>query len=545
MENFRISTQKLNLIHLPTFLLVLGYPLFWVELFFLDVPQGRTTPLSWILFFVVSLWTISRSKIQLSEISGLKRAFNSEGVWGKIWILACTSLMVVILGVGLYAGSLPPHLVQESDVLIYHITVPRQHLILSDFTHIPWSVADLYFLPVDFALAPFWLSTPLPNKIPQFLFFLGLMGVIKGIVEKISDKIFYTSWMLIFALLGSHMAGIQLGTGMLDLVLAYLFLASVHSFLEKRYFLSAVEFCFYFWSKSFIPLQIFCALMLFGVVVWTLKVSSFKNFSWGFGSPMRVGELSEYTKTFKRVVICFFTLSIFIAGPFIAKSVTYTGSPLFPFGVGLVQLNPKLDKDTKFWNLIYMKSEEILKTKDSYGSSRSAFDFLKHLWLIAVPEKNVNNRYDYPVGLVYLLAVGPFLFFCTRSFKDKVIPLLPIWTLVCWTLWWFSSQQSRFLFIPLFLMYISVFERFPSPSKVLKTAIFVGMLFTALSVVRAHKADWGKRFVELLRPQDRVLIDQCHQLSGPQPLVVDFPDVAYADCPVNVQSSDSIFVINP
>ena len=33
-----------------------------------------------------------------------------------------------------------------------------------------------------------------------------------------------------------------------------------------------------------------------------------------------------------------------------------------------------------------------------------------HLWLIAVPEEELNNKYDYPVGLVYLIASGLFFF---------------------------------------------------------------------------------------------------------------------------------------
>jgi len=54
-----------------------------------------------------------------------------------------------------------------------------------------------------------------------------------------------------------------------------------------------------------------------------------------------------------------------------------------------------------------IKAEQAdLAMKDAYGLKRSLPGFVKHFWLVAVPEQGVNNRFDYPLGLIYLLCLG-------------------------------------------------------------------------------------------------------------------------------------------
>src|SRR3989338_4436507 len=89
----------------------------------------------------------------------------------------------LILLCSLYAASLPPHLVQESDALNYHYTLPRQHLVLNSFQHITWSSADLFLLPLQFALSPYWFAAGLPNKLPQFIFLIGIIAMVASLVK--------------------------------------------------------------------------------------------------------------------------------------------------------------------------------------------------------------------------------------------------------------------------------------------------------------------------------------------------------------------------
>ena len=60
-------------------------------------------------------------------------------------------LLIIVL-----ASVEPIHLMQEADCMNYHYGLPRQHLILGSFGHISWAADDLFLLPVDFSLSPFW-----------------------------------------------------------------------------------------------------------------------------------------------------------------------------------------------------------------------------------------------------------------------------------------------------------------------------------------------------------------------------------------------------
>ena len=67
---------------------------------------------------------------------------------------------------------------------------------------------------------------------------------------------------------------------------------------------------------------------------------------------------------------------------------------------------------------------------------------------------------------------------------------------------------------------------------------------TLLSVVRAHKADFGKTAMEVLRPQDRMLIKMSESARESLPVSLDFFDAAFADFVVDVVNNDSVFVID-
>ena len=85
-----------------------------------------------------------------------------------------------------------------------------------------------------------------------------------------------------------------------------------------------------------------------------------------------------------KVVKLLLIFSIVIGGPFIMKSLYYTGTPLFPFKTGLLGFHKIGEQDPQDWAELNKKAERIVATKDDYGSGRSAMDFLQHLWLISV-----------------------------------------------------------------------------------------------------------------------------------------------------------------
>ncbi len=544
MANHRpFEKIQLSTAHLPTLLLFIGYPVYWLELY---CPGNLRCPVftwSWLLFIATALLASGgKSKEFLKYLRGIKNRLESLDLFTKSLLGVSTAFILLTLSAIFYAYLLPPHLVQESDALTYHITIPKQHLMLHSFQHIRWSTADLYYLPVDFALAPFWLATTLPNKFPQFIFLLGLIGVAVNLVNYFSRKNFMSLCLIVMAIFASHNVGIQMGTAMLDIVMCYLLLAALDSFLKGSIFIGAIEFTFYFWSKSFLPLQT-VLILAFVMILWFMsRTLGVQEVTWGFAEGPETAISGDLRARFKKLFIFFAFLSLGVGGPFALKSLYYAGTPFFPLAPGIAPIR-QMDYDSLAWRSLTEKAQQSVLTRDQYGSGRSPVEFLKHLWLLAVPEKDVNNRYDYPVGLMYLLFVGPFFYMLWQTLRERKFPLLPMFICVFWLIWWMGSQQSRFLFVPIMLMLIMVTSAIRTPSRVLMGVMTVGLVLVSLSVYRAHKQDLGRSGYDVLREKDRVLIKMATTVNR-FPVILDFPDAAFANFPVEVKTKDSVFVID-
>ncbi len=548
MEDFYLPAKSLtHLRHLPTYILIIGYPVFWLEMYFHQNNWGVTTPLAIVVLAVMVLFMTVRSWRYLQEERvSFFEYFEKAGLFEKFYLVTGGVLVIAVLIIGFMAATLPPHLSQEYDALNYHLTIPRQHLILNSFRHIPWSTADLFPLPVDFALAPYWFVTALPNKISQFVFLLALIAVSKNLCQRFSPNGYPARILVCFAILGSHCFGVQIGTAMLDIVLCYLFIAAIDSFLAGAIFLSAVEFTFYFWSKSFVPPQTIFIIAIVGGLILVLKKAGFKILTWDFDQELTVQEMKALWAALKNFFKIFLVLSILIGGPFIIKSTVCSGTPLYPFKPGLIKLNPNIDDHSKHWESLMGATKTHMTTKDQYGHGRSLGSFIKHFWLVAVPEKGVNNTFDYPLGLMFLVFLGPFFMLIAQSLKKGEIPLLPLWAVVFWLSWWMGSQQARFLYIPLVLIYLTVGTGFKFQTKIFKCAVTLSMFLAVLSVYRAHKPDFGKSSWEVLRDKDKTVVEMSKRqiADGKMESVnLEYHDVPYAQFPVTVTKEKWPYVI--
>ncbi len=546
MENtgfFKNNFLKLS--HLPTIMLIIGYVVYWLELYFIRRGHGLTSGLSWILFILFSIFLFFlKVKSLRGWIVSSRDNFTAQQRTTKVFLWFSFGVIFFMLLVILCASLLPIHLTQEFDALNYHYTIPRQHLIFNSFKHIQWSHADLFLSPINFALAPYWLVTSLPNKFPQFLFLLPFAIILANLVKRFSMGNLLNMCLMVFAFFGSHFIGVQMGTAMLDIVMAYLFFAVLDSFLEGAIFMCAVELVFFFWAKSFTPIQ--CLLVLTGMVsmFFMAKRAGFRRFDWVFAEgPVNQLDSHKIKKLFVVFIIC----SFFVGGPFVAKSLYYSGTPVFPLAPGIVNLNKNIDKESLAWKSMVESSKvHIGRGKAAHGYGRSPIDFLKHLWLIAVPDKGVTNKYDYPVGLVYLLFAGPFLYMLARSFKKREFAVLPILAVMFWGVWWFGSQQTRFLYVPVFLIILSVLAADQMPSKTFLAAILIALVLTALSVFGAHKRDLFRRPAEVLRAKDKQILrmnTEYFSAGRKDAVILDYYDVAFASFPVIVVKEDLPWVM--
>jgi len=539
--------NSLSITHLPTVMLIVGYPVYWLELYLHKANRGVASPAASILFILISLWVfVQRREVIFGYVARIKQFFVQADLMTKILVSIGFLLSLTILGCALYASLYPPHLFQEYDTLNYHITVPRQHLILNSFRFLEWSSGDLFPLPVDFALAPYWLVTKLPNKFPQFIFLLGMVGVALNLLKKMGGEMSHL-FLLGFAILGSHFFGIQMGTAMLDFILCYLFIAALDSFLSGAFILGLIEAAFFFWSKSFVPPQVVILFITVGLLGFLFKKFGVKKTVFAFVSQLDFSYLKMSRKSVCKIIVIFILIGCVVGGPFVYKSLCYSGTPLFPFAPGILGWNKSFQIRPGLPEALIASSELHMVPKDSYGHGKSLVPFIKHFWLIAIPEKGVNNAFDYPVGLPYLIFLGPFVYLFIASLRKKKYTILPFFIIIYWVFWWIGSQQTRFLYIPVILMFIVVLAALKKPSKVLLGLLVLSVFLNTLSVVRAHKATFLSSRYDVLRVQDKGLVElaeKYYEKDRQDPVFIDFQDAAFAQFPVFVEKKNSAWILS-
>jgi len=503
--------------HLPTLALMIGYPIFWLEL---PRHSAHTSYAAVGLLMLWVLWKIYREKNPFS-------AFRVER--NDLPILL---LIGFILGIAFLAATLPIHLMQEADALNYHYSVPRQHLIIGSFAHLPWSTADLFFLPLQWAMSPYWFCTALPNKFLQFIFLIGLLAIAVSLTRyKTRSRI--ASVLVLAAIVGSHGLAIQFGSGMLDLVIAYLALASLDSYFREDYWLSGVELALFTWSKNFMLIQMGILVFCFVVAGMLLKVWQGTWQSW---VP------SKDSQGWRKTAISFLLTSVVVAGPFIAKSIYYAGTPMFPFMT--FALGGKLALDPNVHRAMLRSVENLIQVRNAYGEGRSVAAFSRHFWTIAVPDRGVNNAFDYPIGLPYLLCLGPFLYLLCRQVMNKSISLFSFLVLVFWATWWMGSQQSRWLYIPLIFMFIETCsETVSTDSRLFRGGLILALLLTAASTFRSNRPDLRQWPRVALRAPDKQMLDASRRWTGRKPMDVNTTEVAFAESPVTPRAGTDVWLL--
>ncbi len=306
---------------------------------------------------------------------------------------------------------------------------------------------------------------------------------------------------------------------MLDLAIVYLFLASLDSLRLGNWFLAGVEFTFFFWSKPLMPLGV-----IITIGVWAFCLALARRSHWQIIDTF-------IFKNRQRAFVLFIFLSILVGGPFILKSIHYAATPFFPLAPGL-HSSHSLQQASQLW---------MEGTKNSYGHGRDLLSFVKHWWLLGVPQKGVNNSFDYPLGLPYLLLIGPFLFFLIKDIVQRKFSPLSVLAAIIWALWWFTAQQSRFLYVPLLIIFMVTIARLGRISRGLFLGLLISLCLEAISLWGAHKSDMGRWGVDVLRIQDKQLLELNHRyLEHSLPNYIDWPshDVAYAQFPVMVHKEN-------
>ena len=79
---------------------------------------------------------------------------------------------------------------------------------------------------------------------------------------------------------------------------------------------------------------------------------------------------------------------------------------------------------------------------------------------------------------------------------------------VYWVLWWFSVREARHLYAPVLLMMIVSIVSIKGWSKVFLSVLLTAMVLNGLSVYRAHHSYFGRSREDVLRAEDKILVDR-------------------------------------
>ncbi len=404
-------------------------------------------------------WLATLKALHLELKSKLQREPLVAGAY-----LLCFAFLILELGLGLFSALRPPHLPQEYDAIHYQMGVPRQLLIQHSLAWINWSVTDLWPMAMQWGMAPVSLAFSTINKLPQFIFTLGVAACLWRLAKKIApqgEKLLPLTFPLL-AFFGAHGVMIQIGSGMMDLPALYLLLLGLLGFLEKRYAVAALALAVYAGSKAFHPFQI--GAMIIGGLTWHFFTQK----------KMLISQV------FTRFLPLLLGFSLLLLARSSIVSLAATGTPLFPFAACEITKGNLCNAANQA--ILDDSSRILLGTRNRYGNGRGPIAFLEHFWRVSVPSDGVNNEYDYPLGLPWLLLVVLLGFSISKG--GWRAPLFQL-TILFWLLWWFNSHQSRWLYPTMAFGFLATIPQQLKVQKIFPYLLAVSLAFSLVSQTRS------------------------------------------------------------
>src|SRR3990167_5270612 len=94
------KTHFLNTAHLPTWMLAIGYPVYWLELYVLKADRGVTSWLAWAIFGLIAAVLMYRDRREAwNFLKEFITRFKNLKLLDRILIGGGLSFVIVILGV--------------------------------------------------------------------------------------------------------------------------------------------------------------------------------------------------------------------------------------------------------------------------------------------------------------------------------------------------------------------------------------------------------------------------------------------------------------
>lgn len=380
---------------------------------------------NWIFVALFSIIILLFSKELIITAKGLLdylRRFNYRQITQAINISIILAIFVIFILLNLIAVFAPP---SEMDTLSYHLAVPK----LYATSH------KIYYIPdIPYSNFPFFT---------EMLFTLGLF-------HSSSLAIMFTFFFSIGTVLAIYLLTKRFISAKAALLASIIFYSL--PIISERSSQALVE----------IPLTFYTIVSFYALFKWMesksqrwLIVSAVFS---GFVASIKLNGtfhiiivsciviywlLAKCKASFKTTLKALFIyggIAIIIVSFWYIKSYIYTGNPVYPFMYKLF--------GGEYWS--HYLSEYQAEALANYGIGNGILDYIFLPWNITIHGAAFDSFTGIsPVFLGFL----PLLFFIIREKLDKAKYLL-FYSLVFITIWFFSSQQARFLLPVLALLTI-------------------------------------------------------------------------------------------
>jgi hypothetical protein len=392
--------------------------------------------LAWFLLGTVHLYRVPAAVVVLLAglalaAAALRRDGPSPGALRRTAGSAALALIVSTQALALIAALAPP---TAKDTVLYHFALPKAYLAAGGGIEVPYNIAGYYPLGVEMhAVWAMLLGAPMSARVGEaaagatlFLFAPLLVMVVHGWArERGLDRPGAVVAALIVAWVPT--AYDVAASAYVDLALAAYSAMAVRAFgrwwttLDRRHLV---------WIAvgvgGGLSIKLSAAFVILPLALLAL-LRALKGSSRGPGTALIAGS-----------AIGALAAGVALAAPWYARNWLRTGSPLFPFYLGIWPAH------APGWDLERSQLYETLFSL--YGDSRTGLDYLLTPFRLAVAaQPDQPPFYDGVLGVAVAFALPLLGWALWRRRLDVELRLALLVSACLFVFWLFSSQQLRYL----------------------------------------------------------------------------------------------------
>jgi hypothetical protein len=348
----------------------------------------------------------------------------------------CAALGLIVTGQGfaLLAALAPP---TAKDTLLYHFALPKAYVVAGRALEVPYNIADYYPLGVEMhAVWAMLLGAPFGSRVSEaaagatlFLFAPLLVMVVYGWARgEGADRAWAVAAALMIAWIPT--AYDVAASAYVDLALAAYTALAVRAFgrwwasLESRHLLWII-----IGIGGALSIKLSAAFLILPLALLGLLrvLGTGADASGPRPAPAAAASL-----------VGALALGVALAAPWYARNWIRTGSPVFPFYLGI------WPAEAAGWDLERSRLYETLFSL--YGDTRSVLDYLwAPLRLAVAAQPDQPAYYDGVLGIAFVLALPLLVWALWKRRLDTSLGLAITLSVCLFVFWLFSSQQLRYL----------------------------------------------------------------------------------------------------